>query len=60
MDSLCELDEDDLWGFFLQLTATAPPETIHHVPFVLSHRRVVPPRLAANGADGLRDPWNND
>ena len=43
MDSLCELDEDNLWGFFLQLTATAPPETIHHVPFVLSHRRVVPP-----------------
>ena len=42
MDALREGDEDSLWGFFLKLTATVPPETIHHLPFVLSHRRAQP------------------
>jgi GT2 family glycosyltransferase len=33
-----ELDGDYAWGLFLRMSAGAPPETIHHVPFVLSHR----------------------
>jgi O-antigen biosynthesis protein len=35
---LDELGEDGLWGLSLQLTATVPPENIHHLPFVLSER----------------------
>jgi GT2 family glycosyltransferase len=33
-----ELDGDCAWGLFLRMSAVASPETIHHVPFVLSHR----------------------
>jgi O-antigen biosynthesis protein len=34
-----ELDGDCVWGLFLRLTEAASPEAIHHLPFVLSHRR---------------------
>lgn len=34
-----ELDGDCAWGLVLQVTARAPEGTIHHLPFVLSHRR---------------------
>jgi GT2 family glycosyltransferase len=34
-----ELDGDCLWGLFLRLTTAASPDAIHHLPFVLSHRR---------------------
>jgi GT2 family glycosyltransferase len=34
-----EFDGDSVWGLFLRLTAAASPHTIHHLPFVLSHRR---------------------
>jgi GT2 family glycosyltransferase len=33
-----ELDGDCAWGLVLQVTARAPEGTIHHLPFVLSHR----------------------
>jgi GT2 family glycosyltransferase len=33
-----ELDGDCAWGLFLRMSVGTPPETIHHVPFVLSHR----------------------
>jgi GT2 family glycosyltransferase len=34
-----DLDGDCAWGLFLRMTAGAPPGTIHHLPFILSHRR---------------------
>jgi GT2 family glycosyltransferase len=34
-----ELDGDCAWGLFLRITAGAPPGTIHHLPFILSHRQ---------------------
>jgi GT2 family glycosyltransferase len=34
-----ELDGDCAWGLFLRMTVGAPPGSIHHLPFVLSHRR---------------------
>jgi len=37
-----ELDDDRAWGLFLRLTAGAPPQSIHHLPFVVSHRRATP------------------
>jgi GT2 family glycosyltransferase len=46
-----ELDGDCVWGLVLQVTARAPEGTIHHLPFVLSHRRAEQhssrPRLAS-------------
>ena len=33
-----ELDGDCAWGLFLRMTAGAPPGSIHHLPFVLTHR----------------------
>lgn len=36
-----ELGGDCAWGLFLRMTEGAPPGTIHHLPFVLSHRRAV-------------------
>jgi len=33
-----ELDGDCAWGLFLRITAGAAPGTIHHLPFILSHR----------------------
>jgi GT2 family glycosyltransferase len=38
------LDGDCLWGLLLRLTTAASPDAIHHLPFVLSHRRTERPR----------------
>ena len=38
-----ELDDDCAWDLFLRMTAGAPPGTIHHLPFVVSHCRTGPP-----------------
>ena len=35
-----DLGGDRAWSLFLRLGADAAPSTIHHLPFVLSHRRV--------------------
>jgi GT2 family glycosyltransferase len=48
-----ELDGDCAWGLFLRMTAGGPPATIHHLPFVLSHRRTGHP-AGEPGADGAR------
>jgi GT2 family glycosyltransferase len=34
-----ELDGDCAWGLFLRLTSAAPGRAIHHLPFILSHRK---------------------
>jgi len=34
-----ELNGDCVWGLFLRVTAAASPAAIHHLPFVLLHRR---------------------
>ena len=44
-----ELDGDYAWGLYLRMSASAPPETIHHVPFVLSHRVGERPRTPDDG-----------
>jgi GT2 family glycosyltransferase len=38
-----ELDDDCVWGLFLRITADTPPNTIHHIPFILGHRRIGEP-----------------
>jgi GT2 family glycosyltransferase len=47
-----ELDEDCAWGLFLRMTAGVPRESIHHLPFILSHRRSA--LAPANPEDGER------
>ena len=49
-----ELDGDAVWGLFLRLTAVAPGDAIHHLPFVLSHRRSARIRTAAESSDVVR------
>jgi GT2 family glycosyltransferase len=34
-----ELDGDCVWGLFLRMAVGAPARNIHHLPFILSHRR---------------------
>jgi GT2 family glycosyltransferase len=38
-----ELDDDCMWGLFLRMTADTPPHAIHHLPFILGHRRIGEP-----------------
>jgi GT2 family glycosyltransferase len=38
-----QLDGDYGWSLFLQMTVNVPPRAIHHVPFILYHRRVAQP-----------------
>src|SRR5204863_10203356 len=47
-----ELDGDSACGLFLRMRAAAPPETIHHIPFVLSHRLA---RSASGSDEGGRE-----
>jgi GT2 family glycosyltransferase len=47
-----ELDGDSAWGLFLRMGAAASPETIHHIPFVLTHR---PARPSAGSDQGGRE-----
>jgi GT2 family glycosyltransferase len=43
-----ELDDDCVWGLLLRVTAGMEPGAIHHIPFILSHRRVRRPSTEPN------------
>lgn len=49
-----ELDGDHAWGLFLRIAARAPARAIHHLPFILSHRRAGRPARPA-GAGTKRE-----
>jgi GT2 family glycosyltransferase len=46
-----ELDDDCAWGLFLRMTADTPPHAIHHLPFILGHRRMGEPGAEPDDAE---------